>query len=73
MNIEITNDQSITINNLLAVGKKIDAIKALREYHRPQGVGNDGFLYPCGFFLRFGSFSAETLCSIIARSNRLNK
>ena len=52
MNIEITNDQSITINNLLAVGKKIDAIKALREYHRPQGIGNDGFVYPCTLNLK---------------------
>ena len=52
MNIEITNDQSITINNLIAVGKKIDAIKALREYHRPPGVGNDGFVYPCTLSLK---------------------
>ena len=52
MNIEITNDQSAAINNLLAVGKKIDAIKALREYHRPQGIGNDGFLYPCTLSLK---------------------
>lgn len=52
MNIEITNDHSITINNLLAVGKKIDAIKALREYHRPAGIGNDGFVYPCTLSLK---------------------
>lgn len=52
MNIEITNDQSITINNLLAVGKKFDAIKALREYHRPAGIGNDGFVYPCTISLK---------------------
>lgn len=52
MNIEITNDQSITINNLLAMGKKIDAIKALREYHRPAGIGNDGYLYPCTLNLK---------------------
>lgn len=52
MNIEITNAQSVAINNLLAMGKKIDAIKALREYHRPAGIGNDGYLYPCTLNLR---------------------
>lgn len=52
MNIEITNAQSITINNLLAMGKKIDAIKALREFHRPAGIGNDGYLYPCTLNLK---------------------
>lgn len=52
MNIEITNAQSVAINNLLAVGKKIDAIKALREYHRPAGIGNDGYLHPCTLNLK---------------------
>jgi hypothetical protein len=52
MNIEITNDQSAAINNLLAVGKKIDAIKALREYHRTPGYNYDGFPNPCTLSLK---------------------
>ena len=52
MNIEITNAQSVAINNLLAMGKKIDAIKALREYFRPPGYNYDGFPNPCTLNLK---------------------
>ena len=52
MNIEITNAQSTAINNLLAMGKKIDAIKALREYYRPPGLNYDGFPNPCTLSLK---------------------
>ena len=52
MNIEITNAQSTAINNLLAEGKKIDAIKALREYHRPPGYNYDGLPNPCSLSLK---------------------
>lgn len=51
MNIDITNAQSVAINNLLAMGKKIDAIKALREYFRPPGF-SDGFPNPCTLGLK---------------------
>jgi hypothetical protein len=52
MNIEITNAQSTAINNLLAMGKKIDAIKALRDYYRPPGYNYDGFPNPCTLSLK---------------------
>jgi len=52
MNIEITNAQSTAINNLLAMGKKIDAIKALRDYYRPPGLNYDGFPHPCTLSLK---------------------
>ena len=52
MNIDITNAQSTAINNLLAMGKKIDAIKALREYFRPPGYNYDGFPNPCTLNLK---------------------